>query len=87
MFFILSGSATFHIETDDNAVDIGVNEAITVPRGTKYWFTNTAPTPLVILRIGNGEDANYRLDANGNEFAAIPPTNAVWRRDEGRALV
>ena len=80
-FFILGGKATFHLESDDNAIDLAANQAIMLPRGTRYWFTNTGDGNLVMLRTGSGKDASVRLDSEGREM----PTSdhAGWRHIEG----
>lgn len=82
-FFILEGTATFRIESDDNTVDVGAHEAILIPRGTRYWFTNTGDTNLALLRVGSGQGARYRLDANGNEMKS---GGVAWKVNEGRAV-
>lgn len=83
VFYVLRGQATFHIEHDDNAVDVSANNAILLPRGTRYWFTNTGTGNLVLLRVGSGRFASYRLDAEGNE---IPSGNSRWKVDAGTAI-
>jgi quercetin dioxygenase-like cupin family protein len=82
-FFVLAGQATFHIETDENATDVVANEAVLLPRGTRYWFTNTGDSNLVMLRVGSGQGARYRLDAAGNEMTS---SGVTWKQNEGRIL-
>jgi mannose-6-phosphate isomerase-like protein (cupin superfamily) len=83
IFCVLRGTATFHIESDDNTVDVGANEAVLLPRGTRYWFTNTGDDNLAMLRVGSGPGARYRLDAAGKEMTS---SGVTWKREEGRVL-
>ncbi len=83
IFACLAGKATFHIERDDNTCDVGANEAVLLPRGTRYWFTNTGEGNLVMMRLGSGPGARYRLDAAGKEMTS---SGVTWKKTEGRAL-
>jgi mannose-6-phosphate isomerase-like protein (cupin superfamily) len=84
IFAVLAGTATFHIEQDDNTCDVSANEAVLLPRGTRYWFTNTGEGNLVMMRLGSGSGARYRLDANGKEMLS---SGVTWTKNEGRALL
>jgi mannose-6-phosphate isomerase-like protein (cupin superfamily) len=82
-FCVLEGEATFRIERDDNTVVARQHDAVLLPRGTRYWFTNTGGTNLVMLRIGSGVGARYRLDAAGNEMTS---SGVTWNVTEGERL-
>lgn len=49
-WFVLSGRARFYGE-DDLIGDVGPNEGVLLPRGTKYWFEAVGPEPLQVLQI------------------------------------
>jgi mannose-6-phosphate isomerase-like protein (cupin superfamily) len=49
-WFILKGRARFHGE-NDLIGDVGPNEGVLLPRGTKYWFEAVGPEPLQVLQI------------------------------------
>lgn len=83
VFYVLRGQATFHVGTDENTSDVAANSAILLPRGTMYWFTNTGDENLVLLRVGSGKFASYRLDAEGNEMTS---GRARWRQDAGEVV-
>lgn len=84
IFAVLAGTATFHIEADDNTCEVSANDAVLLPRGTRYWFTNTGDGNLVMMRLGSGQGARYRLDAKGNEMKS---SGVTWIKNEGRPLV
>ena len=82
-FYVLQGTATFHVEQDENVAVVSANEAILLPKGTRYWFTNTGEGNLVFLRVGTSESHKRdRLDADGNVI--LPKT--VMAKATGRAL-
>ncbi|HVB05540.1 MAG TPA: cupin domain-containing protein [Acidimicrobiales bacterium] len=83
IFACLAGTATFHIERDDNTCEVSANEAVLLPRGTRYWFTNTGEGNLVMMRLGSGPGARYRLDAAGKEMTS---SGVTWKKNEGRVL-
>lgn len=84
IFFILDGEATFHIESDENSVKVKKFDAVSLPRGTKYWFTSTGEDNLVMLRAGSGRHASERENAHGIEMLAGNHNN--WRYVEGSPI-
>src|SRR5262249_51325080 len=51
-FIVLSGQATFHINSDDNIRVVEKNQGVMLPKGCNYWFQSSAPENLVMLRAG-----------------------------------
>jgi quercetin dioxygenase-like cupin family protein len=51
-FLVLEGSATFHIETDDNTRTVGRYEGILIPKDVNYWFASSGDENLVMVRFG-----------------------------------
>ena len=49
-WFVLSGRARFYGDKDLIG-DVGPNEGVLLPRGTKYWFEAVGPEPLQVLQI------------------------------------
>ncbi len=49
-WFVLKGRARFHGE-NDMIGDVGPNEGVLLPRGTKSWFEAVGPEPLQVLQI------------------------------------
>ena len=50
-WMILGGSATFYGEGDKVVAELGKDESILIPRGTKYWFESSGEEPLEILHV------------------------------------
>jgi mannose-6-phosphate isomerase-like protein (cupin superfamily) len=51
-FYVLQGSATFRIDSDENVVDVKKFDAVHLPKGTNYWFQSSGDEKLVMLRVG-----------------------------------
>src|SRR5688572_14938720 len=61
VFFVLGGEATFYTDAEATQVAcvLGPLQGVLIPRGTSYWYRNTAPDNLVLIRVGakaKGED-------------------------------
>jgi mannose-6-phosphate isomerase-like protein (cupin superfamily) len=50
-WYVLGGQATFYGEGDKVLAELGRNEGILVPAGTRYWFESTGEQPLELLRV------------------------------------
>jgi mannose-6-phosphate isomerase-like protein (cupin superfamily) len=50
-WFVLTGRSRWYGPDDDVIADLGSNESIMIPRGTRYWFEATGDEPLEILHI------------------------------------
>ena len=68
-FIVLSGQATFHIETEDNVKVLNKWEGIMIPKDQNYRFESSGPN-LVMLRV-----AGYipGLVPQGKDTSFIPP--------------
>jgi mannose-6-phosphate isomerase-like protein (cupin superfamily) len=51
-FVVLSGQATFHIESEENIKVLGKYEGIMLPKDMNYKFQSTGSGNLVMLRMG-----------------------------------
>jgi len=71
IFVVLDGTAQFNTERDGKTVLTATkNHAVVLPAGSYYQFCNSGQTPLVLARIGAGQDkADQRLNPDGS---AIP---------------
>ena len=71
IFVVLEGTAQFNTERDGKTVLTATkNHAVVLPAGSYYQFCNSGQTPLVMARIGAGQDkADQRLNPDGS---AIP---------------
>jgi mannose-6-phosphate isomerase-like protein (cupin superfamily) len=49
-WMVLSGRARFYLENDE-VVEMGPLEGLTIPRGVKYWFETVGDQPLEILQV------------------------------------
>ncbi len=49
-WYVLKGRAKFYGE-NDLIGDVGPNEGVLLPRGTKYWFEAVGDEPLQVLQI------------------------------------
>ena len=68
---VLQGTAQFNTGRDGQTIlRAGKNNAIVLPAGCYYQFCNSGSEPLVMARIGAGQDkADQRLNPDGT---AIP---------------
>jgi len=64
IWLVVQGGVTFYDENDQPVADLGPNDGVLVPRGTKYWFKKTQPEDTIILRFGAvaQNDANTRIN-------------------------
>jgi mannose-6-phosphate isomerase-like protein (cupin superfamily) len=71
IFLVLQGTAQFNTGRDGQTmVSAGKNSAVVLPAGCYYQFCNSGTEPLVMARIGAGQDkADQRLNPDGT---AIP---------------
>ena len=71
VFLVLQGTAQFNTGRDGQTiVRAGKNTAVVLPAGCYYQFCNSGTEPLVMARIGAGQDkADQRLNPDGT---AIP---------------
>lgn len=61
-WFVLGGTARFY-DAEDKPFEIGEQEGIIVPAGTRYWFESAGgDTPLEILQISAFEGEDVRTD-------------------------
>jgi mannose-6-phosphate isomerase-like protein (cupin superfamily) len=68
-FVVLSGEATFHLETDENVKVLGQYEGIMLPKDKSYKFQSTGEGNLIMLRVG----ARYpELTSVGKDKSFIP---------------
>src|SRR5688572_30265861 len=68
-FVVLSGQATFHIETEENVKVLGKYEGIMIPKDQSYKFQSTGEGNLIMLRVG----ARYpELTSVGKDKSFIP---------------
>ena len=67
IFLVLQGTAQFNTGKDGKkVVQAGKNQAIVLPAGCYYQFSNSGDTPLVMARIGAGPDKHdMRLNPDG----------------------
>ena len=67
IFLVLQGTAQFNTGRDGNTVlNASKNQAIVLPAGCYYQFRNSGDTPLVMTRIGAGQDKqDQRLNPDG----------------------
>jgi mannose-6-phosphate isomerase-like protein (cupin superfamily) len=65
-WYVLGGRATFYGEGDRVMAELGPNEGILVPCGTRYWFESTGEQPLELLRV------TYKAPAAANGPGAAP---------------
>ena len=50
-WMVLSGAVRFYGENDAVIAELGKNEGVLIPRGTKYWFESSSSEPLEILQV------------------------------------
>ena len=50
-WFVLAGRVKFHSVGQEIIAELGKNEGIYVPHGTRYWFESVDDEPLQILRV------------------------------------
>ena len=50
-WMVLGGRATFYGEGDQVLAELGKDESILIPRGTRYWFETSSAEPLEILHV------------------------------------
>ena len=70
MFVVLQGEAQF-FGVDGALPRVKKHQAIFLPRGCQYSFSNEAEEPLVLLRFGahnKGENPSMRIDPNGHDI-------------------
>jgi mannose-6-phosphate isomerase-like protein (cupin superfamily) len=67
IFLVLQGTARFNNGRDGNTVlEATKNQAVVLPAGCYYQFCNSGDTPLVMARIGAGQDkSDMRLNPDG----------------------
>jgi mannose-6-phosphate isomerase-like protein (cupin superfamily) len=67
IFLVLQGTAEFNTGRDGKTVlNASKNQAIVLPAGCYYQFRNSGDTPLVMTRIGAGQDKqDQRLNPDG----------------------
>ena len=65
-FVVMDGEATFYDKENKPRV-IQRGQGIMLPEGWYYWFQNTGPGPLVLLRFSarKGKPALTRIDVTG----------------------
>ena len=57
IFVVLDGTAQFNTERDGKTVLTATkNHAVVLPAGSYYQFCNSGQTPLVMVRIGAGQE-------------------------------
>ncbi len=71
IFLVLQGTAQFNTGRDGKGVvDASKHQAIVLPAGCYYQFRNSGTAPLVMARIGAGQDkADQRLNPDGTAIA------------------
>ena len=76
-FIVLQGQATFHLESDDNIKICNKNDGIMLPKGTSYWFANSASENLVMLRVGAARmrPESSRTFPDGRPFSGLKKEN------------
>lgn len=50
-WMVLKGAARFYGEDDALIAEVGVNEGVLIPRGTRYWFEKVGPDALELLQV------------------------------------
>lgn len=50
-WYVLTGRSRWYGEEDELLAELGPNECIMIPRGTKYWFEAASEEPLEILHL------------------------------------
>lgn len=67
IFLVLQGTAQFNSGRDGKKIlNAGKNQAVVLPAGCYYQFCNSGDTPLVMARIGAGQDkSDMRLNPDG----------------------
>jgi mannose-6-phosphate isomerase-like protein (cupin superfamily) len=50
-WFVMSGRGRFYSDETTIACELGPQQGVLVPRGTKYWFESVGEEPLEILQI------------------------------------
>ena len=78
-WFVLEGRVRFYSDETTLYAELGKNEGISVPRGTKYWFEAVGDVPLELLQVECSDVAlktHAELMADRNDFTP-PKGNAV----------
>lgn len=65
-FVVMDGEATFY-DKNEKATVLKKGQGIMLPEGWYYWFQNTGPAPLVLLRFSarKGRPPVTRVDVTG----------------------
>lgn len=50
-WYVLTGRSRWYGEEDELVAELGANEGILVPKGTRYWFEAAGDTPLELLHV------------------------------------
>ncbi len=64
IWLVVQGGVNFYDENDEIVAELGPNDGVLIPRGTKYWFSKTSPEDTIILRFGAvaQNDPNTRIN-------------------------
>ena len=84
LWVVLRGSARFYGEGNNVLGEIGPNEGILIPRGTRYWFESSGDTELLhVIALDEAETDERTLvkdrtnhEPTKSDIEAIPVTEA-----------
>jgi len=80
IWLVVQGGVTFYDENDQPVAELGPNDGLLVPRGTRYWFSKTSKEDTIILRFGAvaQNDPNTRVNyPKGGEPQVRPDQSSV----------
>lgn len=73
-WYVMRGRGRFYSDETTLACELGVNEGVLIPRGTKYWFESVGEEPLELLQI-ECSDAPFKtmqeLMADRQDFTPV----------------
>ena len=73
-WFVLTGSSRWYGDDDELLAELGPNESIMIPRGTRYWFEAAGDEPLEILHIAVTDPG---IDPRRDRVDHRPPTESL----------
>jgi mannose-6-phosphate isomerase-like protein (cupin superfamily) len=76
-WYVLTGRSLWYGEDDEVIADLGPNEGIMIPQGTRYWFEAAGGEPLEILHVavthGGVDPRSDREDIRPSRPSRRPP--------------
>jgi len=73
LWFVLRGKARFYSDETTIHCELGPQQGVLVPRGTKYWFERIGDEPLEILQVECSDVAmNTNKDLIGDRVDYTP---------------